>query len=117
MDGSINSGNFSVRGYIPLIRKDSITHILGLAVYVEDSYLLFRPALLHSVSYFFFLCRSSSSSLCTVFDSTSSDIDEVLSINPSANVSVFGDLNVDHKDWIIYSRVPTNRRGWNNRRG
>ena len=65
--------------------------------------LCFRLALLHSVSYFFFLYRSPSSSLCTVFDSISSNIDEVLSINPSANVFVFGDFNVHHKDWLTYS--------------
>ena len=52
-----------------------------------DSYLCFRLALLHSVSYFFFLFRTPSSS-CTVFDSISSNIDEVLSINPSANVTL-----------------------------
>ena len=89
----------------------------GLAVYVKeglpfawdlslensaDSYLCFRPALLHSVSYFFFLYRSPSSSLCMVFDSISSNIDEVLLINPSA-VFVFGDFNVHHKDWLTYS--------------
>ena len=68
-----------------------------------DSYLCFRLALHHSVSYFFFLYRSPSSSLCTVFDSISSNIDEVLSINPSANVFVFGDFNVHHKDWLTYS--------------
>ena len=68
-----------------------------------DSYLCFRLALLHSVSYFFFLYRSPSSSLCTVFDSISSNIDEVLSINPSANVFVFGDFNIHHKDWLTYS--------------
>ena len=38
-----------------------------------------------------------------VFDSISSNIDEVLSTNPSANVFVFGDLNIHHKDWLIYS--------------
>ena len=118
LDDSIDSGNFSVRGYLPLIRKDSSTHMHGLAVYVKeglpfardlslensaDSYLCFRLALLHSVSYFFFLYRSPSSSLCTVFDSISSNIDEVLSINPSANVFVFGDFNVHHKDWLTYS--------------
>ena len=32
-----------------------------------------------------------------------SNIDEVLSINPSANVLVFGDFNVHHKDWLTYS--------------
>ena len=101
LDDSIDSGNFFVRGYLPLIRKDSGTHTHGLAVCIkeelpfahnlsltnsEDSYLCFRLALLHSVSYFFFLYRSPSSSLCMVFDSISSNVDEVLSINPSANV-------------------------------
>ena len=37
------------------------------------------------------------------FDPISSNIDEVLSINPSANVFVFGDFNVYHKDWLTYS--------------
>ena len=92
---SIDSGNFSVSGYLPLIRKDSGTHMHGLAVYVKeglpfswdlslensaDSYLYFRLALLHSVPYFFFLYRlpssgSPSSALCTVFDSISSNIE------------------------------------------
>ena len=54
--------------YLPLIQKDSSTHIHGLAVYVKEglpfawdlflknsagSYLCFQLALLHSVSYFF----------------------------------------------------------------
>ena len=78
----------------------------GLAVYVKeglpfawdlslensaDSYLSFWLALLHSVS------------LCTVFDSVSSNIDEILSINPSANVFAFGDFNILHKDWLTFS--------------
>ena len=63
----------------------------------------FRLALLHSASYFFFLYRSPSSSLCTVFDSISSNIDEVLSINPSSKVFVFGHFNVHRKDWLTYS--------------
>ena len=37
------------------------------------------------------------------FDSISSNLDEVLSIDPSANVFVFGDFNVHHKDWLTYS--------------
>ena len=76
LDESINSGNFSMRGYLPLIRNYSSTH--GLTVYVKeglpfawdlslensaDSYLCFRLALLHSVSYFFFLYQSASSAL------------------------------------------------------
>ena len=68
-----------------------------------DSYLCFGLALLHSVSSFFFLYRSPSSALCTVFYSISSNIDEALLIKPSANVFVFGDFNVHHNDWLTYS--------------
>ena len=46
---------------------------------------MFRLVLLYSVSYFFFVHHSPSSSLCMVFDSISSNIDEVLLINPSTN--------------------------------
>ena len=61
LDDSIDSGNFSVRGYLALIQQSSITHMHGLAVYVKeqlpfawaeslensaDSYLDFRLALL-----------------------------------------------------------------------
>ena len=52
---------------------------------------------------FLFLYRSPSLALCTVFDSLSSNIDEILSINPSANVFVFGDLSVHHTDCLTYS--------------
>ena len=41
--------------------------------------------------------------LCTVFDSVSSNITEVFSIKPSANVFIFGDFNVFHKDWLTCS--------------
>ena len=47
--------------------------------------------------------RFFSSFLCTVFNSISSNIDDVLSINPSANVFAFGDFNFYHKDWLTYS--------------
>ena len=36
LDDSIDSDNFSVRGYLPLIQKDSSTHKHGLAVYVKE---------------------------------------------------------------------------------
>ena len=117
LDDSIDSRNYSVRGYLPLIRKDAITHLHGLAVYVKeglpfvqdlflensaDSYLLFQLALLHSLSFFFFLYQSSSLSLCTIFDTISCNIDEILLINLSGNVFVFGDFNIHHKVWFAY---------------
>ena len=61
LDDSIDSGNLSARGYLTLIRKDSINHMYGLVVYVKeevpfawdlhlgnsaDFYLCFRLALL-----------------------------------------------------------------------
>ena len=99
LDDSIDFGNFFVKVYLLLIQKDSVTHTYGLAVYVKeglpfawdlslensvDSYLCLQLALLYSVSYFFFLYWPPSLSLCTVLDSLSSSIDEVLSINSSA---------------------------------
>ena len=84
--------------------KESLPFVWDLSLENSaDSYLCFRLALLHSVSYFFFLYRSPSSSLCMVFDSISSNIDEVLLINPSPNVFVFGDFNVHRKDRLTYS--------------
>ena len=67
-----------------------------------DSYLCFWLSLLYSVSYFFFLYWSPSSSLYTVFDSMSSNIGVVLSINPSTIVFVFGDFNIHYNEWLTY---------------
>ena len=93
LDDSIDSGNFSVRGYLPLIRKDSSTHMHGLAVYVkeglpfardlslensEDSYLCFRLALLHSVPYFFVSRESVSRESITSQKLGSRDFGELL---------------------------------------
>ena len=65
LDGSIDSGNFTVKGYFLLIWKDSSTYMHDLTVYMKeglpfawdlspensaDSYLCFRLALLHSES-------------------------------------------------------------------
>ena len=68
-----------------------------------DSYLSFRLALLYSVSCFFFLYWSPSLSLCMVFDSISSNIDEVLSINAFGNMFVSGKFYVHHKDSLTCS--------------
>ena len=38
LDCSTDSGNFSVRGYLPLIQNDSGTHMHGLAVYVKKGF-------------------------------------------------------------------------------
>ena len=48
--------------------------------------------------------------MCTVFDSILCSIDEVFTINPSADAFVFGDFNVHQKDRLTYSGV-TDRPG------
>ena len=105
--GTGNMGQTLMTQLILLIR--CTTFVRGLTVYVNeglpfawylsvknsaDSYLCFRLALLPSFSHFLVLYRSPSLPLYTVFDSISSKIDDILSINPSANVLVFGDFNV-----------------------
>ena len=57
------------------------------------------------MAYFFFLCGSFSSSLCKIFDGTSFNTDEVLSINLSANAFVYFVMyfKVHHKGWLIHS--------------
>ena len=82
LDDSHDSGNFFLRAYLPLIRKDSSTYMHSRVVYVKeelpfawdlslensaDSYLCFRLALLHSVCYFFFSYQSHFSSLYMFF--------------------------------------------------
>ena len=39
LENSIDSGNFSGMGYLPLIRKDPITHMYDLAVYVKEGHI------------------------------------------------------------------------------
>ena len=36
LDDSVDSGNSCVRGYLPLIWKDSTTHVHGLSIYVKE---------------------------------------------------------------------------------
>ena len=70
----------------------------------SDSCLCFQQPLLCLLPYFFFLSGSASLCLCRVFETISSNTDEVFSsINPYSNVFLFGDLNVSHKDWLTYS--------------
>ena len=135
LDDSIDSGHFSVRGYLPLIWKDSCTHMHSLTFYMKKglpfpqdlslekpsySYLCFQLAL------YFTQCLTSFSSInhffifvlgflfyfidifhiSFLFHRSISNIDVVLLINPPA-VFVFGDFNIHHKDWLIYSSGTT----------
>ena len=118
LNPSISSKNLNVAGYLPLVREDSPTHMHGLGVYVRDnlplarictledpneSFMCFRLSLLHSTSYLFFLYRSPSSQSCSVIDAVSRRIDDALSLHPNADILVFGDFNVHHQEWLVYS--------------
>ena len=110
LDYSTDSSNFSITHmyvlcsmYVSFIegRNSFCTGLVSRKT--ANYYLCFQLPLLLSVFYFFLIYRSSSSSFCKVFGSVSSNINEILSINQSANVSVFGDSNVNQKDWLNYS--------------
>ena len=98
LDDSIDSGSFFVRGYLSLIQKDSSAHMHSLTVYVKDflqhgTYLQKALQILTFVFdwIYFTQCLTSFSSidhpLCLyaqfVIRLISSNIDEVLSTNPS----------------------------------
>ena len=90
-------------------RKDFLLHGSYLQK-TADSY-LFLTGFTLSVLLHFPLSTPSSSSW-TVFYSISFNIDEILLINPSANVLVFGDFNVHHKDWLTVELIdPVNSVG------
>ena len=106
----IDSGDFSVKGYLSLIRKDSVTCMHSLAVYVKDRLPFARGFITRKLSgfYLFSTCFTSfrlyfspyrSPPLCAVFDANSSNIDKVLSINPPVNVFILVDFNVRHAGW------------------
>ena len=48
----INSGSFSVRGYLPLIQKDSSTDMHDLAVYVKEGLSFAWDLTLQNLTYF-----------------------------------------------------------------
>ena len=97
-------------GYLPLICKDSSTHRHGLTVYVKEGFpFAWDLSLEHSAhSYvfnwlyftqsYFFSSIDHLLHLCAQFLILFHLTDEVLLINPSANVFVFGHFNVHHKD-------------------
>ena len=116
LDDSIDFDNFFVRGsfnpkgvYYSYVWSCSLcvgrtSFCSGLISRKLNGFLfIFSTDFAYSLSCFFFLCRSPSPSLCTVFDAISSDVGKVLSINPSAIVFVFGDFNIRHKDWLNHS--------------
>ena len=125
LDDSIDSGNFSVRVYLLLIWKDSVSHMHGLIVYVKeglsftwdvslekfaDSFLCFQLALYYSASYFFFLYWVPSLSLCKFLM-----LFLGLSINSYDNVFVFEDFDIHHKNKLTYWRWidRPGELGWN----
>ena len=118
MDDSVDSDNFSVRGYFPLIRKYSVTHIRSLVFCVMERLPFTQELSLENLSGFLFIFSSGFTTFSVLllfplsitfsvfvhgFDFISSKIDEILSINPSANVFVSGNFNVHNTCWLTYA--------------
>ena len=92
-----------MHGLAVMVKKDFLLHGKNISRKLCRFSLMFLTGFTPLTVLLFFIYRPPSSSLFTVFDSVSTNINEVLSINPSANVFVFGDFNVHHKDWLTYS--------------
>ena len=103
LENLIDSSYLSARGYLPLIWKYSVSHTHVASVYLEERLPLAKELSLENLriliyvstgfTLFFivlllFFYQSPSSSLYMVFDPSSSNIDEVHSINPFASVFV-----------------------------
>ena len=67
LNDSIDSGNFSVRGYLPLILKDSGTYMHGLAVYVKEGLLFACDLSLENSVLLLFLTGFTSLSVLLLF--------------------------------------------------
>ena len=88
--------NQSLLTFLLYVRQTCEGYNLQILTYVFDWFYLCSVLLLFPLSVTFFGFMHS-------FDSISSNIDEVLLINLSANVFVFGDFNIHPKDWVTYS--------------
>ena len=98
LDDSTDSGNFSVRGYLPLIWKDSSTYMHDLAVYVKEGPSFCTGLMSQKLCRFLIMFSTGFTSLGVLllfpllttffvfvhgFRFYSSNIDDVLSIKPS----------------------------------
>ena len=101
---SADSANFFVRGYFPLIEKDSVMVLQFVRrniflssrdlLMFSTAFISFSVLLLFPLSITFFIFMHG-------FHAISSNIDEVILINPSATVFAFEDFTVHHKDWLL----------------
>ena len=115
LDSSVLSSDISVPNYL-IHRLDSApSH--GLIVYAQESlaisrlqalentsqFMAFRVCLPRSSHILFFAYRSPASN-SDIFTTLSDSIDEALHMFPTATISVFGDFNAHHKEWLVHSR-------------
>ena len=116
LDSSILTSDVSVPNYLTHRLDSAPSH--GLIVYAQESLAITRLQILESTSsqfmalrvclprsthILFFVYRSPASN-SDVFVALSDSIDAALHMFPSATISVFGDFNAHHKDWLIHSR-------------
>ena len=109
-----------MRAYLPFMWNDSVTHMhiwytwchfwceggaffcMGLIFRKLWQFLFIFSAGFTSFVVLFLFLYWSPSSLCVVSDAISSKIDQVFSINPSANIFVFGDFpSIIRTGWPI----------------
>ena len=118
MDYSIDFGNFFLRGYLPLIQgfchaypwscslcEGRTSVCMGIISKKPCGFLIMFTTSFTSLSVLLVFPLLITFVVMHLFYSISSNIDEILSINPSASMFAFGDFNVHYKDWLIYSGI------------
>ena len=104
LEDSVDSSNVSVRGYTPLIWKRSVTQIHGLACFVKESFFLHTTYLWKTLKIFMFSTGFTPFDvslyflLSIFFFQSFFELDELLLINPSANIFAFRDFSIHHRD-------------------
>ena len=84
-----------MHGLAACVNKELLLH--GIISWKPCGFLLMFFVSFTSLSVFLLFSLS-----VAVFNSNSSNTDEVFSINPSANVFVFGNFGSHHKDWLTF---------------
>ena len=98
LDDSIDSGNFSVTDYLPLIWKDSITHMHVLAVYVKEGLPFVQDLSLEKLYRFLLLFLTGFTTLIVLLLFLQS-----ITFFSFMHGFWYKDFNIDHKNWLTYS--------------
>ena len=115
---SISSSDFDITDYLPLNRKNLQFICMVLASIFVTAFLLVVNGILNPLTkltyaHVYHFCNQlvifslliALHHRNLVINSISENIDKALLTHPSANISVFGDFNIHHMEWLPFSHT------------